>query len=142
MLNFRILRYTYGAEVTPRFDPSIHDEAKRSKQGNRCLHVFKPFKKKDAEVNEGEPVKSVYHTTNPNQKAVVLKIYCTEADDVKYTTDENCNFVGTLCLTLNKPSQELLDLDVQYVFGGTELKVVGTEVKTQNRCETVLKMVE
>ncbi|KAL4235380.1 Heat shock 70 kDa protein 12A [Mactra antiquata] len=138
----RILRYSYGAEVTPKFDPAIHDESRKTRDGERCLHVFRPFKMKDVEVSENEPVRRLYHTTRAEQKTIVLKIFCTEHDDVKYTDDDNCNFVGTLSVSLNEPTMDLQNIDVQYLFGGTEIKVVSTEVNTNKVCETVLKMLE
>lgn len=137
----RKLRYTYGAEITPPFDPSKHDENKRTKDGKRCNNVFRAFMERGTEFQQGQALSTIYHTTTPFQKTIGLKIFCTEQDaDIKYTTDEGCTFVGTLTMKLNTPTKELQDLKVEYVFGGTELKVVGTEVKTNNRCETVLKM--
>lgn len=139
---FRILRYTYGAEITPAFNPKEHDESKRTADGKRCNNVFRSFIDQGKEITHGFALKTIYHTTAPLQKSIALKIFSTESDSgIKYTTDEGSNFVGTLTMKLN-PTQELQDLKVEYVFGGTELYVIGTEVKTNRRCETSLKMNE
>lgn len=138
----RILRYTYGAEITPPFDLSVHDEEKRTADGKRCNNVFQPFIKQGTAIPHGFALITTYHTTIPFQKSIALKIYSTENDSgLKYTTDEGGNFVGTLTMNIN-PTEELQDLRVEYVFGGTELYVIGTEEKTKHRCKTTLKMNE
>ncbi|XP_060600210.1 heat shock 70 kDa protein 12B-like [Ruditapes philippinarum] len=136
----RILRYTYGAEITPPFDPKIHDESLKTADGKRCNKVFRAFIEKGTEVCHGRPLENIYHTTTPFQKSIKLKIFSTENDSkIKYTTDEGCNFVGNLEMKIN-PTKELQDLKVEYVFGGTELSVIGTEVKSKTRCETTISM--
>ncbi|WAR12948.1 HS12B-like protein [Mya arenaria] len=140
-IDSRILRYTYGAEVTPPFDPALYDQAKRTKDGKRCANVFKAFMERGKELRHGEELKTIYHTTAPNQKSIALRIFAAEKD-VKYTTDDGCNFVGTLTMKLNTPRPELQDLAVEYIFGGTEIKVVGTEVKTNHTCEATIRMNE
>lgn len=134
------MRYTYGAEVTPPFDPALYDEKMRTQDGKRCQHVFKPFMAKGTEVKKDYELTTIYHTTSPMQKSINLRIYATERDGVKYTTDDYCNFVGTLTMTLKTPRQELQDLSVTYIFGDTEIKVVGKEMKTNHQCEAVIRM--
>lgn len=135
------MRYSYGAEVTPPFDPKIHDESKRTKDGKRCNNVFKPFIERGNEMQQGYKLETIYHTTAPLQKTIKLKIFAAEKE-VKYTTDDGCTFVGTMTMTLNTPRAELQDLKVTYIFGGTEIKVIGEEVLTKYQCVTVIAMNE
>lgn len=136
----RVVRVTYGAEITPPFDPKKHDERKRTKDGKRCSNIFMAFMQRDTEFKQGQALSTIYHTTAPLQRTIALKIFSTEDTDVKYTDDVGSTFVGTLTMKLNAPTKELQDIRVDYLFGDTELKVVGTDMKTNNRCETVLTM--
>ena len=136
---FRILRYTYGVEVSPPFDPKVHDVAKRSKDGKRCLNVFKAFMERGQPLKKGSQLTITYHTTSANQRAILLKIYATD-QDIKYTTDAGCRFVGTMEMKLATPRKELQDLEVTYAFGDTEIRVVGRELQTNHVCETVMTM--
>ena len=43
-------------------------------------------------------------------------------------------------MVLKNPTQELQDLKVTYVFGDTEIKVIGKELKTNYVCETTIRM--
>ena len=47
-----------------------------------------------------------------------------------------------MTMTLNTPRAELQDLAVTYIFGGTEIKMIGEEVLIKYQCETVIAMNE
>lgn len=126
--------------MTPPFDPELYDEHMRTRDGKRCSHVFKPFMQRGTEVKKDQELSTIYHTTSPMQKSITLKIFATEVENIKYTTDGNCHFVGTLTMTLRTPRQELQDLSVTYIFGDTEIKVIGKELLTDYVCETVIRM--
>ena len=112
----------------------------RTKDRSRCGHVFKPFLGRGTEVKKDYELTTIYHTTTPMQKSINLRIYATANDDVKYTTDRQCHFIGTMTMVLKNPTQELQDLKVTYVFGDTEIKVIGKELKTNYVCETTIRM--
>ena len=141
LLIFRVLRYTYGAEIMPKFDPKQYDSSKKTVDGTRAKNVFMPFVTKGTEMKLGDKVVKTYNTVKPNQDAIVLKIFCADRP-CKYTTDEGCWFVGTLRLSLTKPTTELQDLSVVYEFGGTEILVSGKEVMTGSECRTTFKMLD
>lgn len=128
--------------MTPPFDPDLYEESMRTTDGRRCSHVFKPFMQRGTEVKKDHELSTIYHTTSPMQNTITLKIYATEHEGIRYTTDERCRFVGTLTMTLRTPRPELQDLLVTYIFGDTEIKVIGKEMQTDYVCETVIQMNE
>lgn len=141
-ISSRILRYTYGAEITPEWNPEIYDVAHRSEDGLRCNNVFKPFAYMDKEIMFGDKIERTYNTIEPKQRVVYLKIFCTDKFDTKYTTEPGCMLLGTLSVTLKSPKKESQEIMVIYEFGNTELRVSGKEVLTGKMCETVLQMNE
>lgn len=141
-ISSRILRYTYGAEITPEWNPDIYDAAHRSEDGEYCNNVFKPFAYMDKEVEMGKKIEKTYNTIEPMQNIVYLKIFCSDKYDTKYTTEPECILLGTLAITVKSPKEEKQEIKVIYEFGNTELKVSGKEAKSGEICETVLQMNE
>ena len=137
-----MLKYTYGAEITPKWDPEIYDISHRSDDGLRCNHVFKPFAYMDKEVELGNKIEKTYNTIEPLQNVVYLKIFCSDRIETKYTNEPGCQLLGTLSIRLRSPKKENQDIKVIYEFGNTELKVSGQEVLSGQTCETTLQMDE
>lgn len=141
-ISSRILRYTYGAEITPEWNSEIYDAKHRSDDGKRCNNVFQPFAYMDHAMEMGKKIEKTYNTIEPMQNAVYLKIFCSDKFDTKYTTESGCMLLGTLSITLKSPKKENQEIKVIYEFGNTELKVSGKEVLSGEMCETVLQMDE
>lgn len=141
-ISSRILRYTYGAEITPKWNAELYDVAHRSEDGQFCNNVFKPFAYMDKEVEMGKQIEKIYNTIEPMQNVVYLKIFCSDKYDTKYTTEQGCIPLGTLAITLKHPKRENQEIKVIYEFGNTELKVSGKEAVSGEMCETVLQMDE
>ena len=137
-----MLRYTYGAEITPEWNSEIYDVKHRSEDGKRCNNVFQPFAYMDKEMEMGKQIEKTYNTIEPMQNAVYLKIFCSDKFDTKYTNEPGCMQLGTLTITLKSPKKENQEIKVIYEFGNTELKVSGKEVRSGQMCETVLQMNE
>ncbi|XP_069131148.1 heat shock 70 kDa protein 12A-like [Argopecten irradians] len=129
----RIARYTYGYEIWPKFDPTIHPlNRKMSLGGNACCkEVFHPYIQKGSEVKCGDSVSSTHCPVNDTQKDLSINIYVSTEKDTKYITDPNVRHLRTIQLPLpvNKSGQSR-KVKSRLYFGATEVMVETIEVAT------------
>ena len=140
----RVLRFTYGASITPEFEEGVHDEDKRiTVEGeDYCDDVFGVFIKAGEQVEVGHKVKETYHTLRPYQDCMPLQIYTTEERFVSYVDDRGCRKLGQLQVDIPFPSEETHHMDVIYEFGDTELHIEAHEQDSTEPCTCSLKIFE
>ena len=140
----RVLRFTYGASITPEFQEGLHDEDKRITVGGKdyCNEVFGDFIKAGEQVEVGHQVKESYRTLRPNQDNMTLQIYTTEERFVSYVDDRGCRKLGQLKVDIPFPSEETHHMDVIYEFGDTELHIEAHEQDSTEPCTCSLKIFE
>lgn len=139
----RIVRYTYGVKYRPRFNSRIHDPARRVVTHGipRCINVFDIFVKIDSAVELGSKIRKEFATVEDFQRFVSFPVFQTIQRSPKYIDEDNCTHIGTLRLAIPNPSRNFRDLDVEFVFGHTELKVIGYDIESGAECETVLDLI-
>jgi hypothetical protein len=70
------------------------------------------------------------YTTESN-----IQFYTSEKDDPLYTDDRSCRKMGTLVISIPIPSEEQREVEVEYIFGNTEINVRAKETKYKlNHC--------
>ncbi|XP_038070790.1 uncharacterized protein LOC119739788 [Patiria miniata] len=136
-------RLTYGVGVLNKFDPSKHPREKHVvKDGLEwCRDVFDTFVQSDQSVAVGDKVTRSYTPAKPNQKAIIINIYCTERDKVQFITDEGVQKCGTMHIDVSDapsgddaPSpKKRRELQLTMQYGDTEIKVSALDVPT-GRC--------
>ncbi|VDI22930.1 Hypothetical predicted protein [Mytilus galloprovincialis] len=139
----RIVRYTYGVQYRPRFNSSIHDPARRvvTHGIQRCIDAFDIFVSIDSEVELGSKIRKEFATSREFQEFVSFPVFQTIQQSPKYTDEDSCTHIGTLRLAIPNPSRYFRDLDVEFIFGHTELKVIGYGMQTGRECETALDLI-
>lgn len=150
IIKSRILRFTYGTDVCPNFDPTIHKEDKKIKVDgiDRCNDCFSPIVIAGTEIDIGEEKIKSYETTSKYQYEALVQIFCSPCKEVKYTDDEKCFKLGEVNVPL--PGNFLAGLlgvkktipfVVIYKFGGTELQVQAIDLITKGvtSCTMIMK---
>lgn len=140
----RVLRFTYGAKVTPIFRPGFHDIGRKfiTDGKERCDNVFSTFIATGTQVELGHTVQEKYKTLRPFQSEMTLEIFVTEDASPSYTDEPGCRFLGKLNVDVPHPSAENHSMDVIYEFGDTELHITALEEDSSEPCVCSLKMFE
>lgn len=151
LIKSRILRFTYGTNICPEFDPSVHKEEKKiTVDGvDRCKECFSVILAAGTEVEAGHVEVQSYSPASIHQYGVMIKIFCSQEKKVQYTDDEGCFLLGEFLvpLPMNFVLGKLGCGDPQpflvvYMFGDTELKVFAIDVITRNQTHCTIKMKE
>lgn len=150
IIKSRILRFTYGTDVCPPFDPTKHKEDKKIKVGDidRCRDCFSPIVIAGTEIDVGEKKIETYGTTSKHQFQALVQIFCSPCKEVKYTDDEKCFKLGEVNVSLPGNLlagllgiEETIPFVVIYIFGGTELQVQAIDLITKGvtSCTMIMK---
>ncbi|XP_061165162.1 heat shock 70 kDa protein 12A-like [Saccostrea echinata] len=153
LIKSRILRFTYGTSVCEKFNPNIHKEEKKITIDGEDISIdcFKMILSAGTEVDIGHKVIAVYSTASVFQSGAEVKIFCTPKKEIKYTDEEGCFLLGKLFIPLplnllmgilgigNQKEQPFV---VAYIFGDTELKVMGKDMFSSTFTSCSLKMRE
>ena len=142
----RKARRTYGIDIEPRFNEELHEKSKRVvRQGIAyCNDVFLKFIDKGAEVNFDEVSSKPVFARTDDQESMSFDIFCTdEADlnEVEYVSDPKFQRVGGL--TVMMPDTEGgrdRKVEVQFKFGGTEIKVSAEDMTSGQIATTEVDM--
>ncbi|CAC5419654.1 unnamed protein product [Mytilus coruscus] len=137
-ISSRVMRYTYGMEITPNFDSKKHDIKRKIYIDGKpyCNKVFSPFIMSNTSVNAGKEICKRYTTTQQFQNSHNLPIFFTEKEGVNYTDDETCIKLGTVYVGIMTPTEYLRHVDVKFHFGGTELNVTAEDEESGKQCKT------
>lgn len=101
MITVRRSRLTYGIGILNRFQPGHPKSKLIIRDGVEwCTDVFDKFVKSYQEITLGECVQRSYTPAKPNQKTLILNIYCCEREDVEFVTDPGVTRCGQMILDL------------------------------------------
>ena len=145
IIQSRVADATYGTNVAPVFDPSIHDEHYKYEDEDgeqHCDNVFEVFVLKGEEIKD-EVYKATFIPGSQRQTQTNISIYCTADDGVQYVEDKKgkrtVRVIGELILDIPNPDnipRKERQYDVFMDFRGTEIQaraqysITGEEVKT------------
>jgi hypothetical protein len=137
VVKVRSSRLTYGVGVLNRFIHGKHPKDKLIvKDGIEwCTDVFDKFVLVDQSVALGDTVLRSYTPARIGQKCSIINIYCSEAKDCTFITEQSVKKCGTLCLDLTEVQyQQNLgrrrEIQTRMQFGDTEIKVSALDVAT------------
>lgn len=139
----RVMRFTYGVETTMMFLSSIHD-AKHLKEidGEKvCSNVFVKFFSKNQVVVAGKKVCRGFRTAIPMQKEIRLNVFVSTSEDPIYTDDDSCTKLCEINLELANPSEDERTVDVEFVFGNTEIGIKTIDQNSGNIIKTNVHMI-
>lgn len=150
LIKSRVLRYTYGVELCPPFDPNKHKEEKKISILNedRCKDYFKTLISVGTDVEIGHQKFEVYRPTWFLSPEVSIEIYCSPKKDVQYIDDEDCFKLGELRVPLDLTGGNAIarlfgaPIKVAYTFGDTELKVWAVDQVSGNQTSCTIEMQE
>lgn len=129
----RVTRYTYGAEMSTPYITGLH-EPTRSYVNEFCKRycqgTFARIIQQNKVVKLGTIVKKTY-LIPMNATEISIQFYTSEEDDPIYTDDRSCTKIGTLVISIPIPSEEQRQVEVEYIFGNTEINVSAKETKYQ-----------
>ena len=133
----RVVRYTYGVEVSKDYDPRLHSSEKRVIVDGEtlCRGVFDSFMNAETSVSIGTAISETYTTTEKFQKAHYLPVYISTSKNPQYTDDDDSSYLGTISVPIPNPSEKYRDVKVNFYFGFTELEVEAIDVETNEKCE-------
>ncbi|KAL4230331.1 Heat shock 70 kDa protein 12A [Mactra antiquata] len=122
-------KYTYGINISPPFDPTIHPEDHRVSVGgvDRCRDVFKKYILEGETVRVGEAKSGTHITHSSNQREMLLKVYVCSRPDPVFVDDEDVEYLGKVVVNLPE-SAARVRVEVKMLFGETELTVEAIEM--------------
>ena len=125
LVTSRCMKYTYGFEVSHKFDSSKHPLERMivDSYGDEVIvNFFNSVIKKGMSVKTGEEIK-IENFCMPRKGNAILKIFASTEQDPEYTTDPSCRLVGTIDVgcALWETKQENM-INIYFTFGDTELK--------------------
>ena len=130
----RVAKYTYGINISPPFDPSVHPADKKVEVGSmdRCRDVFKIYIQEGETVRVGEAKSGKHITIKPGQREMLLKIFASPNRNPKFVDEEDCEYLGRVIVNL-PDCEEKIRVEVDMMFGETELTVVAQELYTHTK---------
>ncbi|KAL5012615.1 hypothetical protein ScPMuIL_011166 [Solemya velum] len=101
-ISARVSKYTYGINISPPFQPGVHPENKKVvvDGGTRCRDVFKKYVSVGQPLEIGKFAKGRHTTIKKNQESMILRVYASPEKTPKYVTDEKCQCLGRVVVTL------------------------------------------
>lgn len=138
----RLIRYTYGVDVTIRFNETCHSERHLIEiRGMKyCRDVFQTLIEKNTEVQNDQIVTKQFKL-RPGQERVAVKIYMSTDQSPDYIDHISCCLLGQLIIHISNPIERERMIDANFMFGGTELKVTATDRETGEIFLTAIEMV-
>jgi len=135
----RVMRFSYGADICPLFDPDKHEQRRRYTSAmdgtDRCRAVFHEIIHKDESVALGTKVNHSYATGCSNESSMCLNVYASTKVKPMYVDEDGCFLIGTAEIEIPFPSEEERYVSVEYIFGNTEISMTATEDLYGTKCE-------
>lgn len=139
----RVVRYTYGFQVSNEFDPKLHEFLRQVEVDGLqlCEKVFEKFMVINSTVSLGQKIKETFTTTKKFQELHYLPLFTSTKKEPGYTDDKACKHVGNVVVRIPNPTENYRDIDVTICFGHTELQIEAVDVESGNMCQTTFEYV-
>ncbi|CAC5371724.1 unnamed protein product [Mytilus coruscus] len=137
----RKIRVTYGIWFRTDFNPDKHDQEHfiESNGKAKCRDAFDIVIKRDTTVTPGTTVKKNYHSLK-DDSYVDIVVYVSDKYDPVYTDEDGCTRLGGAKIDISDPS-ESQELEVEFVFGNTEMSLQAVETKSGNSCQLTFDLI-
>lgn len=133
----RVAKKTYGVRIVTNFNSNIHDPNKRECISGvmKCSDIFSRHVKKGQILKRNEAqAEQTYNPTSNDQTAMQLCVYTSSNVDPMYVSDEGCSYKGSLTIAMpDTTGGKEREVKVRMIFGGTELEVKATDVRSGNK---------
>ena len=136
VISHRVLRKTYGVEVSTTFKDGVHPEhLKENYEGvNMCIKIFSKHVEINQVVTVGESqAERSYFSVRVGQRSLPLPVFASDQTNPSYT-DEGCEMVGSLRVDLTSvPSykeRKGIEVCVSLSFSGTEITATARVTET------------
>jgi len=140
----RVMRFSYGTDVSSLFDPDNHEQHRKytcTLDGKvRCHDIFGEIIKQNESVEIGTKVSRCYSTATPNQKAMAINMYASTKENPMYVDEDGCVLIGKAKIEIPLPSEEMRDVSVEYIFGNTEISMTATDDLHGTKCDATYKL--
>jgi molecular chaperone DnaK (HSP70) len=139
----RVMRFSYGTDIAPLFDPEKHKQHQKYTCNGEdlCKNIFCEIIKQNESVPIGTKVNHSYGTTVPNQTAMSIDMYASDKEKPMYVDEDGCVLIGTTEIKIPLPSEETRYVSVEYIFGNTEISMTATEELYGTNCEATFKLI-
>jgi molecular chaperone DnaK (HSP70) len=141
----RVMRFSYGTEVTTLFDPDKHEQDRKYTckftDNIRCRGVFGEIIKQNKSVSLGTKISRRFTTSTPNQSTIIVKVHASNKETPMYVDEDGCVLIGQANIDIPLPSEEERCVSVEYIFGNTEISMTATEELHGAKCEATFKLI-
>lgn len=139
----RVMRFSYGTNITRPFDTNIHDISRKMIRNGeeRCRNLFSVIIKQDKCVPIGTKLCDRYSTINPNQSCMGFNIYASSKKNPTYVDEEDCHLIGKADINIPFPSEEKRWVAVEFIFGNTEISMTARDELHGSTCEAYFKLI-
>ena len=140
IISSRILRYTYGQAISPKFDPKIHPKSKRNDFYDPpvCNDVFDCFASAGQSVAVGHMFSNMYTPVTDSQTSVVVNMYTSPDPTPRFVTDPGCRKIGYFEVYMPPFIGQRRRFEETVVFGDTKLYVKAFEPVSREVYETAV----
>ena len=138
----RVMRFSYGTDVSLLFDPEKHEQHRKYTLNgeDRCDNVFGEIIKQNESVALGTKVRRRYSTTRPKQSAMHINVYASKKEKPMYVDEDCCVLIGKTKIEIPIRTEEERWVSVEYIFGNTEISMTATEDLHGTKCEAIYKL--
>lgn len=142
-ISCRYTRFAYGRRILPLFDESVHNLKKSVivDRKQRCKDIFDCFKEMGEHCPVGTEVNVQYHTIEEMQEKITVAVYVSDHHETRYVDEEGCEKLGDLTVNIPNPTKNRQIIDVQFVFGGTELTVTAKVQGSKNELKAGFNLI-
>lgn len=137
----RICRYTYGVGSYLPFEEGVHREDLKVESDGMtlCKNILQLWAEAGEIIGHNEVWRESYTPIISNQKGIIFEFYRSSRRGVMYTDEEGVEKCGFLIIEMpDVTGDRTRSVDLEVVFGGTEIKVVGFDHTSNNRRETYI----
>ena len=148
-ISSRVLRYTYGTDVSVPFEPGVHPPEKKFMQFgviSSCKDVFAVYARAGESIDYDQRVKRAFSVFSPHAKVLMNRssIYRSTDKDPKFVTDESCEKIGDVEIfsVQEKSSSHLKSIEITLMFGRTEITVEARDPVTNDTVDSKLEIID
>lgn len=141
-INPRKTRYTYGVNNCTSFKANIHDESRKFTDDWGCVlcrDCFSHVIGKNESVPLGKTINKRYCTVGKNQKLMAFTVYACENEPI-YADEEGNKKIGRFEAIITNPSSTVREVEVEFIFWDTELKIKATDIMDGRPLEATIKL--
>ncbi|XP_063432515.1 heat shock 70 kDa protein 12A-like [Mytilus trossulus] len=139
----RVMRFSYGTDVSVSFDPNVHEISRKIiRHGEqRCDDTFSMIIEKDQSVPVGTKITRGFTTANPYQAKMGMRIFASTQKNPSYVDEENCHFIGDATIDIPCPTEQKRSVEVNYIFGNTEISMIAKEELHGSTCNASFNLI-